>query len=51
MFTPDITSFQKRVVETFIIGLKNNIASQFSSKDIVTALNIFNPKVIPDAEI
>ena len=29
--TADITSFQKKVMETFIKDLKNNIASQFSS--------------------
>ena len=36
-------------METFVTDLKNNIASQFSSQDILAALNIFNPKVISDA--
>ena len=44
--TPDITSFQKRVVETFITNLKNNIASWFHA---VVAFTIFNPKIIQDA--
>ena len=46
--TTDITSFQKNAVETFIKELKNNIASQFSSQNVVAAFDIFNPKVIPD---
>ena len=46
--TPGITSFQKIVVKTFLTDLKDNIASQFSTQDVVAAFSILNPKVIPD---
>ena len=34
--TADVTSFQKKVMETFIKDLKNNIASRFSSQLLLT---------------
>ena len=45
----DITSFQGRVGELFINLVKDNISSRFaSSKDVVTALSIFDPKKVPN---
>ena len=47
----DITTFQKNVVEPFIVHLKDNISSRFaSSSDVVSAMSIFDPKKMPSVE-
>ena len=47
----DITTFQKHVVEPFIVHLKDNISSRFaSSSDVVSAMTICDPKKIPSVE-
>ena len=45
----DICSFQERVAKTFIRFIKDNISSRFrsSSKDVLSAFNIFDPKKVP----
>ena len=45
------TTFQKNVVEPFIVHLKDNISSQFaSSSDVVSAISFFDPKKMPSVE-
>ena len=47
----DITTFQKNLVEPFIVHLKENISSRFaSSGDVVPAMSIFDPKKMPSVE-
>ena len=47
----DITTFQKNVVEPFIVHLKDNISSRFaSSSDVVSAMSIFDPKKMSSVE-
>ena len=47
----DITTFQKNVVEQFIVHLKDNISGRFaSSSDVVSAMSIFDPKKMPSVE-
>ena len=47
----DITTFQKNVVEPFIVHLKDNISSRFaSSSDVVSAMSSFDPKKMPSVE-
>ena len=47
----DITTFQKNVVEPFIVHLKDIISSQFaSSSNVVSAMSIFDPKKMPSVE-
>ena len=47
----DITTFQKNVVEPFIVHLKDNISSRFaSSSDVVSVMRIFDPNKIPSVE-
>ena len=45
----DICSFQERVGKPFIRLIKDNISSQFrsSSKDVLSAFSIFDPKKVP----
>ena len=45
----DICSFQERVGKPFIRLIKGNISSQFrsSSKNVLSAFNIFYPKKVP----
>ena len=45
----DICSFQERVGKSFIRLIKDNISSQFksSSKDVLAAFSIFDPKKVP----
>ena len=46
--TDDIGQFQERVGNCFIDKLKNNVTSRFStSKEIITAFSIFEPKGVP----
>ena len=45
--TPDISSFQKNVAEPFLVDLKNNITSSFTSQDVVSAFSIFDPRKMP----
>ena len=46
--TDDIGQFQERVDNCFIDKLKNNVTSHFStSKKIITAFSIFEPKQVP----
>ena len=47
----DITTFQKNVVESFIVNLKDKISRRFaSSSDVVSAKSIFDPKKMPSVE-
>ena len=47
----DITTFQKNIVEPFIVHLKENISSRFpSSSDVVSAMSIFDPNKMPSVE-
>ena len=45
----DICSFQERVGKPFIRLIKDNISSRFrsSSKDVLSAFSIFDPKKVP----
>ena len=45
----DICSFQERVGKPFIKLIKDNISSRFrfSSKDVLSAFSIFDPKKVP----
>ena len=45
----DICSFQERVAKPFIRLIKDNISSRFrsSSKDVLSAFSIFDPKKVP----
>ena len=47
MAMANITSFQETVAKPFVIDLKDNIASRFSSQDIISSFTIFNPKKVP----
>ena len=49
----DICSFQERVGKPFIRLIKDNISSQFrsSSKDVLSAFSIFDPKKVPSLSI
>ena len=49
----DICSFQERVGKPLIRLIKDNISSQFrsSSKDVLSAISIFDPKKVPTHEL
>ena len=45
-----ILKFQDTVGKPFVTNLKENILSRFASHDIVSALAIFDPQKVPNAD-